>query len=85
MSAAVRQPYDGVVITSPVTVPYTRFSKESAHWWIARALGESVRAASLTPREIDWFSVSSFNLMPDSAVGLVQLDEQWTVMERKPN
>lgn len=72
MSAAVRQPYDGVVITSPVTVPYTRFSKESAHWWIARALGESVRAASLTPREIDGFSVSSFTLMPDSAVGLVQ-------------
>ncbi len=72
MNAAVRQPYDGVVITSPVTVPYIRFSKESAHWWIARALGESVRAASLTPREIDGFSVSSFTLMPDSAVGLVQ-------------
>ena len=72
MNAAVRQPYDGIVITSPVTVPYIRFSKESAHWWIARALGESVRAASLTPREIDGFSVSSFTLMPDSAVGLVQ-------------
>jgi acyl-coenzyme A synthetase/AMP-(fatty) acid ligase len=33
-----QKPYDGVVLTAPVTVPYVRYSQETAHWWIARAL-----------------------------------------------
>jgi acetyl-CoA acetyltransferase len=72
MNKHTRAAYDDVVITAPVTVPYVRFSKESAHWWIARALGDSLAAANLTSKDVDGFSVSSFTLMPDSAVGLVQ-------------
>ncbi len=67
-----RHPYDGIVAVAPATVPYQRFSKEAAHWWIARALKQSLDAASLTPREVDGLIVSSFTLFPDSAVGLTQ-------------
>lgn len=70
--SAVRQAYDGVVAAVPVTVPYQRYSPEPAHWWIARALGELVRTAGLTPQDIDGFCVSSFTLFPDTAVGLTQ-------------
>ena len=27
--------YEGVAVCAPVTVPYVRFSPESAHWWAA--------------------------------------------------
>ena len=64
--------YDGVVAVCPTTVPYVRYSKESAHWWIARALAEALQTANLRPDEVDGFSVSSFTLAPDTAVGLVQ-------------
>ncbi len=65
-------PYDGVVLTCPVTVPYVRFSNETAHWWVARALRGTLDAAGLTPRQIDGLSVSSFTLFPDTPVGLTQ-------------
>lgn len=75
-----RQGYDGVVLACPVTIPYRRFSKETAHWWIARALREALRTAGLAPRELDGFSVASFSLFPDTAVGLTQhlgLSPRW--------
>lgn len=67
-----RQSYDGIVVVSPATVPYQRFSKEAAHWWIARALKQSLDGAGLRPAEVDGLIVSSFTLFPDSAVGLTQ-------------
>ncbi len=70
--SATRQGYEGVVLAAPVTVPYQRFSIETAHWWIARALRETLSAAGLAPRDLDGFSVSSFTLFPDTAVGLTQ-------------
>lgn len=75
-----RKPYDGVVIAAPVTVPYARFSKESAHWWIGRALKSIGDAARLGPNDIDGLSVSSFSLAPDTAVALTQhfgLSPRW--------
>lgn len=67
-----RQGYDGVVVAAPVSVPYERYSIESAHWWIARALRELCRNAGIAKAEIDGLSVSSFTLFPDSAVALTQ-------------
>ncbi|MGX1500310.1 acetyl-CoA acetyltransferase [Labrenzia sp. MBR-25] len=67
-----RQSYEGVAVTAPISVPYQRYSIETAHWWIASALRGSLQAAGLRPAEIDGFSVASFTLFPDTAVGLTQ-------------
>lgn len=67
-----RASYDGVVATLPVTVPYVRYSINSAHWWLGKALGALVRGSGLQKNEIDGMCVSSFTLAPDSAVGLTQ-------------
>ena len=75
-----RQNYDGVAIAAPFSMPYQRYSIETAHWWIAKALRGSLTAANLKPRDLDGFSVASFTLFPDSAVGLTQhlgLSPRW--------
>jgi acetyl-CoA acetyltransferase len=55
-----------------VTVPYVRFSPESAHWWAGRALHALARATGFGPSDIDGFCFSSFSAGPDTAVGMVQ-------------
>ncbi len=75
-----RQPYDGVVVAAPATAKYVRFSKETAHWWIARALKASLEQAGLAPGDIDGLAAASFTLFPDTAVGLTQhlgLELRW--------
>jgi len=75
-----RQAYDGVVVCAPVTVPYRRYSTNSAHWWIGRALRELTVATGLKPADFDGFSVSSFTIAPDTAIGLTQhfgLSPRW--------
>jgi acetyl-CoA acetyltransferase len=67
-----RQSYEGVALVAPVSIPYQRYSIETAHWWIARALKATLDTAGLKPAELDGFSVSSFTLFPDTAVGLTQ-------------
>ena len=56
----------------PVTIPYVRYSIESAPWWIGRALKALVDGAEITPRDIDGFCVSSFTAGLDSGIGLTQ-------------
>lgn len=82
MSEAARQrrPYDGVVVAAPVTIPYERYSIESAQWWIGRALKGLVESSGIDKRAIDGLVVSSFTLQPDSAVALTQhfgLSTRW--------
>jgi len=67
-----RANYDGVALTAPFSMPYQRYSIDTAHWWIAKALRGSLDAARIKPAEVDGFSVASFTLYPDSAVGLTQ-------------
>jgi acetyl-CoA acetyltransferase len=69
---AIRKSYDGVVACAPVTVPYRRYSINSAQWWIGRALGDLVGRAGIRSSDIDGFCVSSFTIGPDTAVGLTQ-------------
>jgi acetyl-CoA acetyltransferase len=78
--ASVRKSYDGVVACLPVTVPYRRYSTNSAHWWIGRALHALVTGAKLRTKDIDGLAVSSFTVGPDTAVGLTQhfgLSPRW--------
>ena len=75
-----RAPYDGVVLTAPVSVPYVRYTNETAHWWIARALREALQRVDIVPADLDGLSVSSFTLAPDTPVGLTQhlgLSPRW--------
>ena len=75
--------YDGVVLACPVSIPYERYSIETAHYWIAKALRATLKAAKLSPKDLDGFSVSSFTLFPDTPVGLTQhlgLSPRWLDM-----
>jgi acetyl-CoA acetyltransferase len=69
---SARRGYDGVAVAVPVTVPYVRYSVRSAHWWLARALGELLKRSGLKKEAVDGLTVSSFTLAPDSAIGLTQ-------------
>jgi acetyl-CoA acetyltransferase len=72
MARSARQPYDGVVLCTPTTVPYERFSHRAAQWWIGTALRELLRGSGVAKADVDGFCVSSFSLAPDTAVGLTQ-------------
>jgi acetyl-CoA acetyltransferase len=75
-----RQSYEGVALVSPFSTAYQRYSIDTAHWWIARALRGSLVGAGVAPTEVDGFSVASFTLFPDTAVGLTQhlgLSPRW--------
>jgi acetyl-CoA acetyltransferase len=67
-----RHPYNRIVLAAPTTIPYERYSIHGAHRWIGLALGESLRAAGLRPKDIDGFCCSSFSLGLDTSVGLTQ-------------
>jgi len=75
-----RKSYDGVAVAVPVTVPYVRYSIRAAHWWLARCFAELLKGSGMRKEEIDGFSVSSFTLAPDTAIGLTQhlgLSPRW--------
>lgn len=72
MSRRQQRSYEGVVAVAPVTIPYERYSQQSAHWWLGRVLRGLADASGLGPADIDGFCVSSFSLHPDTAVGLTQ-------------
>lgn len=67
-----RRSYEGIAVTTPVTVPYVRYSTRGAHHFIARAVGELLRASTLNKHDLDGLTVSSFSLAPDTAVGVTQ-------------
>jgi acetyl-CoA acetyltransferase len=75
-----RRGYDGVVLCAPVTVPYLRYSVNSAHWWIGRALHGLAQRTPLKPPDIDGLSIASFTMAPDTTIGLTQhlgLSPRW--------
>ena len=78
--AGTRKSYDGVAVCVPVTIPYRRYSVNSAHWWVGRALHALTRQARLRPKDIDGLVLSSFTLAPDKPIGLTQhlgLSPRW--------
>lgn len=79
-TTSTRTPYQEVVVTAPVTVPYVRHSIRNAHWFLARALAGLLQSAGLAKDEVDGLCVSSFTLFPDTAVGLTDhlgLSPRW--------
>ena len=71
-ASRARKSYDGVVLAVPVTVPYERYSTESAHWWLGRALRALADGAGISHREFDGFAAASFTMGPDTAIALTQ-------------
>jgi len=67
-----RKGYEGVAVAVPVTVPYVRHSTRGAHGFIGRALDALLKTSGLAKGEIDGLTVSSFSLVPDTAVGVTQ-------------
>tara|TARA_R110002020_G_scaffold20374_25_gene69618 strand:- start:3127 stop:4104 length:978 start_codon:yes stop_codon:yes gene_type:complete len=75
-----RHGYDGVVLATPVTIPYERFSTRGAHWFLGRAMRELVRASGLDKAAIDGLCATSFSLAPDTAIGVTEhlgLSPRW--------
>ena len=68
----MRQPYQGVVLAAPVSVPYVRYSIRSAHWWLTKTFSSLLEKSKLKKEEIDGLTVSSFTLAPDTAIGFTQ-------------
>tara|TARA_B110000483_G_scaffold43173_1_gene53860 strand:+ start:48 stop:1229 length:1182 start_codon:yes stop_codon:yes gene_type:complete len=64
--------YDGVSLCAPITIPYQRFSSETAHWWAGAALKELNSKTGLRPKDFDGIIFSSFSSGPDTVVGIVQ-------------
>lgn len=67
-----RLSYEGVAVAVPVTVPYVRYSTHNAHWFIGQALQALVRESGIAKEQIDGLTISSFSLVPDTAVGVTQ-------------
>ena len=67
-----QKPYKDIVLTSPVTVDYVRYSNRSAHWFLAKSLRGVIESTGVDLNEVDGLCVSSFQLLPDTAVGLTQ-------------
>ena len=79
-AARARSSYEGVAVACPVTVPYRRYSTHGAHWWIGRAMDLLVERSGIAKEQIDGLTVSSFSLVPDTAVGVTQhlgLSPRW--------
>ncbi|MBO9515155.1 MAG: thiolase family protein [Variovorax sp.] len=75
-----RQSYEGVAVAVPVTVPYVRYSTRGAHWFIGQAIEALVQASGVEKAQIDGLCLSSFSLVPDTAVGVTQhmgLSPRW--------
>ena len=60
-------PYDRVVVSIPVTVPYEKQSNKTAHWYIGKVLREMLDRTGLTKTDINGLAVASYTLKPDSA------------------
>lgn len=75
-----RKSYEGVAVAVPVTVPYQRYATQGAHWFIGQALNALVQQSGIDKSQIDGLTVSSFSLVPDTAVGITQhlgLSPRW--------
>lgn len=72
--------YQGVVMTTPVSLGYQRQSPHGAPWFIGMVLRELILGAGLSKPDIEGLAISSFSLGVDSVVSLTQqfsLSPRW--------
>ena len=64
--------YEGIVLTTPISLGYARQSAHGAGWYVGSVLRELLRSGGIEKGDVDGLSVSSFSLGADSAVALTQ-------------
>ena len=64
--------YADIVLTSPVSFGYSKFSEHSATWFAGNVLREMLSDAGLDKSAVDGFSLSSFSLAPDTAPSVTE-------------
>ena len=64
--------FDGIVLTSPVSFGYSKFSEQSSTWFAGQVLREMLNQAGLEKKQINGLSLSSFSLAPDTAPSVVE-------------
>ena len=72
MASRLQLPYEEIAVVAPVTVDYVRYTNRSTHWFVAKALRTLIDDSGLEKHDIDGLCISSFQLVPDTAVGLTQ-------------
>jgi len=68
----VSKRYDGVVLTSPVTFGYERYSEHGVPWFAGNALAQMLRLSGLEKSAIDGLAIASFSLPPDTPPSLAE-------------
>ncbi len=64
--------YEGVALTTPVTLGYARHSRRSSGWYLARLLAECQARSGLGKHDIDGLALASFTLGPDGAAAMTE-------------
>ena len=64
--------YEGVALTTPVTLGYARHSRRSTGWYLARLLAECLARTGLRKSDIDGLALASFTLAPDGAAAMTE-------------
>ncbi len=64
--------YKDIVLTTPVSFGYSKFSEHSATWFAGNVLREMLSQSGLEKTAVDGFSLSSFSLAPDTPPSVVE-------------
>lgn len=64
--------YDGVVLTSPVSFGYSRYTLRDTQWYLARLLAACLVHAGIEKRHVDGLALASFTLRPDNAAAMAE-------------
>ncbi|MGR8946616.1 MAG: thiolase family protein [Gammaproteobacteria bacterium] len=64
--------YDSIVLTTPISFGYSKFSENSSTWFAGNVLRQMLTVAGVDKAEIDGLSLSSFSLAPDTAPSVVE-------------
>ena len=64
--------FDDIVLTTPVSFGYSKFSEHSSTWFAGQVLREMLDQSGIEKNQVDGLSLSSFSLAPDTAPSVVE-------------
>ena len=66
------QSFDDIVLTTPVSFGYERYSEHDATWFAAGTLRQMLADSGLKKHDVDGLAIASFSLAPDTPPSLVE-------------